>query len=149
MLTLLFRRRKHSLDGEVFEILSVCTDFISFKEMILDFKTVSYWNNKFHTWSFKNKWFLIGQRRIRKWSDVVRITIKYVTGFNLACSTDQVWVGKVRIIFLYCRAFNSSVCHYSNHSVLNEKNVVWRHSSEINPNLFQLYFHHFIVCTAF
>jgi len=33
------RRRKHSLDGEVFEILSVYTDFISFKEMILDFKT--------------------------------------------------------------------------------------------------------------
>jgi hypothetical protein len=42
LITLLFRRRKHSLDGEVFEILSVYTDFISFKEMILDFKTVSY-----------------------------------------------------------------------------------------------------------
>jgi len=33
-------RRKH-LDGEVFEMLLTFTDFVAFKEMVLDYKAVS------------------------------------------------------------------------------------------------------------
>ena len=33
-------RRKH-LDGEVFEMLLTFTDFVAFKELILDYKAVS------------------------------------------------------------------------------------------------------------
>jgi len=34
------RARRDELDGEVFEILLTFTDFVSFKEMMLDYKGV-------------------------------------------------------------------------------------------------------------
>jgi len=35
------RLRKDELDGEIFEILLTFTDFLPFKEMVLDYKAVS------------------------------------------------------------------------------------------------------------
>ena len=36
-----FRDRKEELEGEVFEILLTFSDFMSFKEMLLDYRAVS------------------------------------------------------------------------------------------------------------
>jgi ADP-ribosylation factor 2-binding protein len=36
-----FRERKDELDGEIFEMLLTFSDFMTFKEMFLDFKAVS------------------------------------------------------------------------------------------------------------
>ena len=38
---LYFRDRKEELEGEVFEILLTFSDFMSFKEMFLDYRAVS------------------------------------------------------------------------------------------------------------
>lgn len=40
-LSLLFRDRRNELEGEIFEMLSTFTDFVAFKEMFLDYKSVS------------------------------------------------------------------------------------------------------------
>lgn len=37
-----FRNRKNELDGEIFELLLTFSDFLTFKEMILDYKAVSF-----------------------------------------------------------------------------------------------------------
>lgn len=36
-----FSNKQNELEGEVFEVLSTLTDFMSFKEMFLDFRAVS------------------------------------------------------------------------------------------------------------
>lgn len=36
-----FSNKQNELEGEVFEVLSTFTDFMSFKEMFLDFRAVS------------------------------------------------------------------------------------------------------------
>lgn len=38
--------KKSELEGEIFEILLSFTDFLAFKEMILDYRAVSYFLNK-------------------------------------------------------------------------------------------------------
>lgn len=39
-----FSEKQAELDGEVFEVLSAVTDFLAFKEMLLDYRAVSYLN---------------------------------------------------------------------------------------------------------
>jgi ADP-ribosylation factor-like protein 2-binding protein len=36
-----FRQRKDEIEGEIFEILLMFTDFVAFKEMILDYRAAS------------------------------------------------------------------------------------------------------------
>ena len=49
---MIFRSRKKELDGEVFEILLTFTDFVSFKELVLDYKAVSMlWGDNL-SWNF-------------------------------------------------------------------------------------------------
>lgn len=40
-LILLLRKRRSELEGEVFEILLTFTDFLAFKELLLDYRAVS------------------------------------------------------------------------------------------------------------
>ena len=36
-----YRKRKHELQGEIFEMLLTFSDFVAFKEMFIDYKKVS------------------------------------------------------------------------------------------------------------
>lgn len=40
-----YRERKDELDGEIFEMLNTFSDFVTFKEMFLDYRAVSWLNN--------------------------------------------------------------------------------------------------------
>lgn len=53
-----FRERKNELEGEIFEMLLTFSDFMSFKEMFLDFKAVSV---LFYTKHFFFKTFEVGK----------------------------------------------------------------------------------------
>lgn len=53
------RKRKDEIEGEIFEILLTFTDFVTFKEMMLDYRAVSYHafslafvSTVCHVWSF-------------------------------------------------------------------------------------------------
>ena len=41
------RERKEELDGEIFEILLTFSDFMAFKEMVLDYRAVSSHHGRF------------------------------------------------------------------------------------------------------
>ena len=42
------RERKEELDGEIFEILLTFSDFMAFKEMVLDYRAVSTCHGRFN-----------------------------------------------------------------------------------------------------